>query len=496
MAGLFDTLGTATRGIQATQQGLATTGHNIANADTPGYARQRSVQQATRPQSFESGTIGTGVEQVTVERIIDQFVGARLVAETARKSQLETESSIYSEVEAIVNEQGTGGLSAQLTAFFDSLDSLASSDTVGQPLERGDVLAFGQSLVDTINGYDTQLRALQSDADRAITAVIPGINDLAQQIAELNGEISVARVVSEPNDLLDQRDVLIQELAEKIDITYADEENGMVSVRIRGGLKLVNGQTASELVAVVTPSSPNPFDPTFSQVFYQGGGSFFDVTSTIEGGELGGLLEARESIVGGAIRDLDAFAYTLSERFNAEHQGGIGLVDGAGHDFFADLSLSQTTVDDAARNLTLSADIDPAQGGTTLNIATGTPPGTPAALSGDTTWVERLKGLRDGSVTQYLAGDATGAPTGSATTLGGRLGSLIGQIGQQARSASRSYEQQEAVLSAVQDRRDSVSGVSIDEEVAQLVKLQASFQANARVIATVQGLMQDLLDAI
>lgn len=495
MAGLFDTLGTATRGIQATQQGLATTGHNIANAETPGYSRQRSVLQTTLLQSLQSGTVGTGVEQVTVERIIDQFVGARLVAETARKSELETEASIHRQVETIVGQQGTGGLSAQLTGLFDALDSLASSNTPGQPLERGEVLASGRALVDTIGSYDTQLRALQRDADRAVTAVIPDINTIVREIADLNGEISVARVISEPNDLLDRRDVLIQQLAEKIDITSAEGENGMVSVRIRGGLKLVDGQISNELVAVVTPSSPNPFDPTFSQVFYQGGGSFFDVTSSIEGGELGGLLEARDGIVGGVIRDLDAFAFTLGSEFNALHRGGLGLVDGAAHDFFADQSLTQTTVDDAARNFALAADIDPSQGGSILNIATGTPPGSPAALEGDTTWVERLKDLRTTSVTQYLAGDATGAATGSAATLTGRLGNLIGEIGQQARSVGRAYEQQEAVLSAVQDRRDSVSGVSIDEEVAQLVKLQASFQANARVISTIQGLMQDLLDA-
>lgn len=496
MAGIFDTLGTATRGLQATQQGLATTGHNIANVDTPGYTRQRAVLQTTLPQASGSGTIGTGVEQVGVQRILDQFVNGRLVSETSRKAQLESESAIYREVETIVNEQGNGGLSAVLSSFFDSLDDLSSSVTPGQPIERGDVLAAGRSLVDTIRSYDSQLRALQRDADRAVTSVLPEINAIAEEIAELNGQISVARVVSEPNDLLDRRDLLVQQLAEKIDITTSDEEDGTVSIRLRGGLKLVDRQTAAQLVAVVDPANANPFDPTFSQVFFQGGGSFFDVTGSIDGGQLGGLIEARDRIVGGAIRELDAFAYTLSSRFNSEHQQGIGLVDGAGHDFFADLSLTLTSVDDAARNLRLSADVDPSQGGTIDNIAAGTPPGSPAALAGDTSWIESLKNLRDGPVAQYLAGDAIGTPTGGSASLVGRLGRIIGEIGQQARSASRAFEQQEAVLSAVQDRRDSVSGVSIDEEVANLVKLQASFQANARVISTVNSLMQSLFDAL
>lgn len=496
MAGLFDTLGTATRGLQAVQRGIATAGHNIANVETPGYSRQNSVLQTTLPQPSRDGTIGSGVEQVTVERIIDRFVAARLNSETSRQGELETEAGIYSAIESIINDQVAGGLTGELSAFFDSLDELSNSAEPGQPIERGQVIAAAQSLVDTIHDYDAQLRSLQRDTDREITSSLPEINSLISEIAELNGEIQVAQTISQPNDLLDKRDLLIQRLAEKINLTATIEEDGSASVRLQGGLTLVDHSTAAEFVAVVDPNNLNAFDSTFSQVFFRNGGSFFDASSIIKGGELGGLLESRDNIIAGVVRDLDAFAFTMSDTFNQIHRGGIGLDDGVSRDFFTDLSATQTTVDDAARNLSLAAAIDPAQGGSARNIAAATPPGSPGGLEGDTSWIEELKNLRTERVPNYLAGDTIGTPTGNALVVAGGIANLIADVGQQVRTTARSLEQQEAILASVQDRRDSVSGVSIDEEVSDLVRLQANFQANARVISTVSSLMQDLLDAL
>ncbi len=499
MAGLFDALGTATRGLQVVQRGLATAGHNIANAETPGYTRQRAVLQSAPAQPDATGTIGSGVEQVTIERIIDRFVGLRLISETSRRASLETESTIYREVETLVNDQLANGLTSKFTSFFDSLDDLSNAAEPGQTVARGQVLAAAETLVDTVRRYDTQLRGLQRDADRGMTALLPEVNSITSEIARLNGEIAEAEAIAPANDLRDQRDRLVLDLAEKIEIVSSEDQDGMASIRIAGGITLVSKRIASELVAVVDPANLNAFDPTFSQVYYRGAGSFFDVTSSLKGGELGGLIEARDGIVAGAIRDLDAVVFTLSESFNSVHRGGLGLNDGAAHDFFTDLT-GQATVDDSARNFGIAADIDPDQGGSLGNIAAGAVPnpltGGPEAAPGDTDWVEELKNLRTLRVTNYLAGDASGSPTGSSNSVSGGLINMIGEIGQNARSTSRALEQQEAVLSSLQDRRDSVSGVSIDEEVANLVQLQANFQANARVVSTVNFLMQALIDAL
>lgn len=499
MAGLFDTLGTATRGLKVVQSGVATTGHNIANADTPGYSRQRSVLEASRPQQTNEGWIGTGVDQISVDRVIDRFVNERLVRETSRHATLDTQTSIYRQMEAVVTDQDGEGLSADLSRFFDALDDLSNASDPGQPAARSALVAAGRTLVDSIHRHDTQLRGLQRDADRSITSLLPEINAISREIASLNQKIAAAEVTGPANDLRDQRDELVRSLAEKVDITLVTDNQGMLSIRISGGLPLVDKDLAAELEAVVDPADPHPFDPSFAKVYYDGAGSFFDASSLLRGGKLGGLLDARDNVLAGAIRELDAFAFTLSERFNQVHRGGLGLIDGNAHDFFADLT-GQTSIDDAARNFALSADIDPTQGGSLRHIAAGAQPnpvtGGPEAAQGDTAWVERLKDLRGGTVATYLAGDPPGAPTGAASSLVNTLGKWIGDIGQGTRSSERSLAQQSSVLSAVKDRRDEVSGVSIDEEVAELVKLQASFQANARVLSTISTMLDDLFAAL
>lgn len=496
MAGLFDTLETATRGISTVQRGLATTGHNIANAETPGYSRQRSVLGTGVPQPNAAGTIGSGVEHITVERIVDQFVNTRLASETARHASIESEASLYRNIEAIISDPVSGGLSGELSAIFDALNDLSNASEPGQPVERTQLLAAAESFVENVHAWDDRLRSLQRDTDRGIVGMLPEINDIVSEIAELNGEISAAETLSPANDLRDRQEQLVLELSERIGVTTLRSDDGMISVRLPGGIPLVDRLTAGELQAVVDPLNPNPLDPTYSQIYYSGAGSSFDVTSAITGGELGAMVGGREQVIAGTIADLDAFVYTLVESFNSAHRGGVGLVDDGAYDFFADLS-ARPTIDGSARDLRIAAAIDPDQGGTTDNIAAGdraiAGAGNPA-LAGDTRNVEILKDLRSQRVSNYLAGDVPGAPTGSTTGIAANLIDLTSEIGQRARSSQRSLEQQTVLLQSVQDRRDSISSVSIDEEVALLVRLQSNFQANARVVRAVNEMIESLFD--
>jgi len=496
VAGLFDALGTATRGLQVIQQGMATTGHNIANADTEGYSRQRAVVATGTPQASRSGTIGSGAEQVSVERAVDRFVTLRLVSETSRLAEAESQAASYGEIESIVNDQLTGGMSGELGAFFSSLDDLASAAEPGQAVARSQVLASGESFIDLVHRWDSQFRSLQSDADQTVVGLVPEINNLIDGIAVLNGEILEAETLSPANDLRDRQEQLILELSSRIEISSLSDEQGLASIRLVGGYSLVERTEANRLEAVVDPANPNPSDPTFSQVYYDGGGSHFDITSQLTGGKLGAVLETRDAMASGAIADLDAFVYTFVDNFNTEHRNGFGLVDGAPHDFFQDMS-GQATIDGSARQLRMADDIDPSRGGSIDNIAASASidPATGAGFVGDTSQVEILKDLRTRRVTGYLAGDIPGAPTGSLSGISGSLIAMTSELGQQSRLAQRTVAQQEAVISRLQDRRDSISAVSIDEEVAGLVKLQASFQANARVVRTVTEMIQSLFDA-
>jgi flagellar hook-associated protein 1 FlgK len=226
MAGLFDTLGTATRGLQVVQSGIATTGHNIANADTPGYTRQRSVIEASLPQMTNAGAIGTGVEQISVERIFDRFVAERLVRETSRQATLGTQASIYRQLESVVSSQEGEGLAGDLTSFFDALDDLSNAIAPGQEAERSQLVAAGQSLVDSVHRYDTQLRELQRAADRGISGLLSEVNAISAEIASLNQKIATAEVTAPANDLRDQREQLVLSLAEKVDIALVTDNQG------------------------------------------------------------------------------------------------------------------------------------------------------------------------------------------------------------------------------------------------------------------------------
>lgn len=494
MAGLFDALGAATRGLTTVQRGMATTGHNIANVNTPGYSRQRSVLVTGTPQPDPSGTIGSGVEQFTVERVVDQFVNTRLVTEASRQGGLEAESTLYRQIESIVNDQLTEGLSDELSNFFGSLDELSSALEPEQAVARGQVLTAAESLIDTVHRWDEQFRSLQRDADRGVLGLIPEINALASEIAELNGQIAEAETISPANDLRDRQEQLVLDLAERIEVRTLRADDGSISIRLANGLSLVDKREAGQLEAVVDPANPNPFDQTFAQVYYTGAGSSFDVTDRISGGELGALIGARDQVVAGAIADLDAIVYTLVDNFNQAHRAGVGLVDGGAYDFFEETT--NPTIDGAARAFGLSADVDPAQGGTADNIAAGDRANGIPALPSDNGNVEALKDVRTTRLTSYLAGDVPGTPTGSDASISANLINFVGAIGQRSRTADRALEQQNAIISTLQDRRDSISGVSIDEEVAELVKLQSNFQANARVVRTVTEMIQDLFDAL
>lgn len=497
MAGLFDTLGNASRSLSVVQRSIATTGHNIANVNTPGYSRQRNVYATSRPEINPAGNIGTGVESISVERAVDRFVQERLYDETARLGSINTVRNAYRDVEGVINEQAVDGVSAQLSSFFDAMDALANSGTPGQPLERSQLLAAGQSLVADVRRADLALREIQSAADRGMTGALAEINALTDQIGALNLEIKQVNQVAPANDLIDRRDQLILDLSEKIGVSTLTDEDGMVSVRIGSGYALVNGVNSNDLVAVVDPSNVNTFDPTYSGVYLQGSSTLVNVTSIIEGGELGGHIDVRDRVAAGAIRDLDAFVATVSTSFNSAHRAGLGLVDGAPHDFFVDYT-GAASIDNAARLFDLSADIDPGQGGDLDNIAAGSVPapgGAGEAAQGDTNQARQMADLRDQEVAAYLSGDPGATPSGGTISVTNQLLNFMGAIGRDAAGSERVLAQQTSIVSTVQDRRDETSGVSIDEEVATLVQLQASFQANARVMTTASSLLDDLLNA-
>jgi flagellar hook-associated protein 1 FlgK len=479
MSGLFGTLGVSGRAMLVTQNGIRTTSHNISNANTPGYSRQIQILQPAPAAHFANGALGTGVEQRSIERVTNAFVQEQLLVETSNNRSLQAQAGTLEAIEEVFNEQRRDGISAALSSFYSAFDDLANNPGA---TEREALMGAAKAVSDTLALADSSLRDQMLAANGGIEGAIFEINALANRIAELNGEIRKQETLTPANDLRDQRDAALRELSGLVDIDTFEDRSGHTVVMLRGSGTLVENTFARSLVPITDPT--NPFDSNVFRVYFDDGLTQSDVTDQLSGGELGGLLASRDTILPDALRSLDVVAFNLAESVNAQHRTGFGLDGSTGNDFFAPLA----AVEDAARDLRIDAGIltNPDA------IAAGGTSGAP----GDNQNALLLADLRDTPSTLALPGDPPGPPSGPTRSLLDHVSALVGDIGVETSTVQGARDQSDRVLQVIEDRRDSISGVSIDEEVTNLIRLQASFQANARVLSTIDRLLQDLVDII
>ena len=323
---MVDFLNTSLSGLQASQRALATISHNIANSATEGYSRQR-VDFGTRPpQFFGGGFMGTGVQVADVRRVFDGFLAGEVRTGTAGEARLSTFAEMAGRVGDLVGSDG-GGLSRGLQAFFDSLQSLAS-DPASMPV-RQTLLGQADALTRRIGALDTQLTSLQNEVSGRIDASVATINGLAQAIANTNNQIASspgAATGNFSNDLLDQRDRLLQRLSAEVEVSVVPAAMGTVNVFIGNGQTLVLGKDATAL-----SSGSSAFGPELREVSIGGAA----VTGQVRGGALGGLLDFQREVLNPVRNDLGRTAVALTESFNAQHRQGLDLSGNFGADFFA-----------------------------------------------------------------------------------------------------------------------------------------------------------------
>lgn len=480
MAGLFGILDVASRGLAVTQSGVRVVSHNVANVDTPGYTRQRQLLAAGNPIESGNGAIGTGVEQLGIERLADPLLLRQLAEGDARSAALGLEADALARIEEVWNEQSGEGLAARLAGLFDAFDDLASAATPGAPVEREGVRAAARMLLDAIHDADRTLRGLQLEADRGAVDTLGEIESLARQIADLNREIVRAESFAPANDLRDRRDGLVRELAKKVDVSSFEEPGGSLVVMVGRGLPLVDGVSARRLVA--EPDPAHPFSPSFSRILFDDGSALHDLTDELGEGELGGWLAVRDGLAADAIRELDVLAYNLAAQVNAVHGAGVGL-DGTVGGLFA----APAAVADAARSLALA----PAVAASPDAIAAGL-----GSDPGDNRNALALAALRFTPAALALPGDPPGAPSGPSRTLLGHVAATVGRVGAESRSLAAARDDQARALEQLENRRDALSAVSLDEEMVQLIRLESAYQANARVVETLTRLLDSVLGMV
>ncbi len=308
--------------LNAARQSLNTTSHNIANANTEGYSRQR-VNQATNIPTNEGGLYyGNGVKITDVQQLRDHFVESQVRNLSSEQQRLDTFHTLASRIDSVLAEDNAS-LTGPMQAFFNALDQLNNDPDSSS--NRQAVLSEAQNLADRFNVLDKQFSGLYSDSSKQIESEVNEINVLAKNIAELNDNINSSPGKSPPNDLLDERNRLIEKLSEHISVNVVEQDNHMVNVYAGNGIALVNNAQSKTLGV-----KPNTLQPERLEVSL--GDS--EISAHIQGGKLGGIMDFRREMLDDAANNLGRLATTLASTFNEQHQLGIDKNGAPGGVFF------------------------------------------------------------------------------------------------------------------------------------------------------------------
>ncbi len=333
---MSDLLLTGLSGLTAFRTVLDTTSNNIANVATAGYSRQRVELDATTPQIAGAGYVGTGVNATDVNRLYDAFLSAQFRSSQTASAELDTYLGFASQIDgALANENI--GLNSALQDFFNAVQVVAD-DPTSIPA-RQVMLTEGGVLENRFATLDQLFSDLGTQVRGSLQDNINEINTLSDNIATLNQQIKVALSNANghvPNDLLDQRDKLIDDLSALVNVKTNEQEDGAVNVFIGNGQSLVLGERHNTLAL-----QPSQFDPSSVDIVFQQSGGNTLVTQFMTGGEMGGTLRFKEEVLDEAVHSLGQIAIGLSFSINAQHANGIDLDGQQGLNFFSTPTLSQ-----------------------------------------------------------------------------------------------------------------------------------------------------------
>jgi len=471
-------LETGRTALNAQKLALEVTGENITNVNTTGYSRQTTILE-TAPTTLERGfPLGSGVKVAAVQRSYDGFLQTQIMGQNATYGQGKTSNSALQRVQQLFNEFTTDGLGVSLQNFFKSWQDLTVNPQ-GAP-ERQAVLSQGQQLVDNFHRINSNLNDVKSDMNKSLEGQVSDINDTLNQIATLNLQIKQIEVQSGPaNEMRDKRDLLLRQLSQKVGISFVEQPDGMVDVSLTSGQSLVVGKDAAALSLL-----PNAANSGFYDILLTppGGGPAVNATAFIGGpgntqGEIGGALLVRDTMVNNYLSELDELASTLASEVNGLHSAGYGLTAASpGLDFFPPPA--------AVAGYS-------GQGGIGVNIAAIS---DVAAADADPT----VNGTGNNKNAQSIASvyDKFLAMSAGNVTLEGFYDSLVGKVGVGVQNAGRAESQSDGILKQLNNMRESASGVSLDEELANLIKYQKAYEGAAKLINVGSEMLDTVINLV
>jgi flagellar hook-associated protein 1 FlgK len=450
MSGLYGSLSTALSALLASQSALETSANNVANANTPGYSRQRPVLVPGDPVVLGQLTFGTGVVLQKLESLRDPILELRLNQETQNEGNLNSTLGALQQIQ--VQFSGTdSGIGNAITQFFDSLQQL-STDPTNLALRQGVLTAAG-NLTTAFNTTAHNLQTQRGNLDLNVVQTVGQINTLTGQIAGLNQQITnLENLHEDASTFVDQRGVLIRQLSNLVNVSVIKTERG-ITLTTANGTPLVAQERSFPLTTQIAAGG-------IHKVF----AGTVDITGLLPAGKLGGLLDVRDTRIPALQTNLDQLAAGLATALNTAHRGGFDLNGTAGADLFV-----PPPVVGAAAALRVAI-TDPA-------LLAASSDGTPGSNGN----LAVLSAVHDQAV---IAGQK---PLDFYSR-------LVFQVGSDTANATADLDASQLILRQLEDQRAAISGVSLDEEAANIVRYQTAYQAAARVVTTVNTMLDSAVN--
>jgi flagellar hook-associated protein 1 FlgK len=500
MTGLFGSLGTATGGMSANQVALQTSSHNIANTNTDGYSRQRVGLQTQQPYYLAGvGTIGTGVKVSNVQRVVDDFVIGQVRNANSKYTYYSQKADILGQLEGIFNEPSEDGLSNQLASMFDAWTTLANNPELDTA--KSLVLENSSSLADIINQMAAQMKQLKGDTVDDIEKSALDFNEKIKQLESLNEQIySLASDGQTSNDLLDTRDSLLKEISGLAPIQTSFDQYGRASVSIdgqtilntneRNTISVVVGNTDGKSSVSKDGNSLNPRESIdgdyplgtilITKTSEDGETSYAELP--IKEGSIGGL-QVSVNEIEGRLTELNNFATTIAKSINMIFTGGESSTSGLfeiGEDGASTIKVSQKVIDDPSL----------IQAGKTGEAGDGSRAAAIAALRN----TKLDYPISDETLASFDKDNFTFTNDSSGMTYDSYFNSIVTKNGISKQQADNTASAQLSLLNQLEYRNQSVSGVSINEEMSDVIRFQQGFQANARIISVVSEMLDTLIN--
>ena len=458
MADLFGSLSMAARALSAQSTGLSVVGQNVANVNTAGYARRVVDFAGVAPQ--DQWSAGGGVEVAGIRSERDLLIETRLEQEVSAEGEQSALADGLASIDAVIGAPGES-LDANITAFFDAFSQLADDPTASS--SRQGVLSQAASLTAAFANMADSLGDARTDADARLRNAVDQVNALAERLASLNAESGSAGA-RDSAQLLQCRDEQLQaieSLSGLLEVHTIQRDDGGFDVTFGNGRPLVIGATAVPIQTFTLA------DGTVALRTQDA-----DVTSEATGGQVGGLRQIRDVLAPEYLARLDTLAYEVTQQVNGLHTAGFDLDGQAGLPFFTPLAGATGAASAIAVNPSLTANLR-------LIVAAGVP------SVGDNQAARAIAALRD----------ARTLDNGTAT-LSESFGTLAYRVGQDTSIAKQKHESCAGVVLEIRNLRESVSGVSLDEEAAQMLKFQRAYEANARYFQSVDAALDILMQMV